>query len=413
MSIKITQPEEYISRKMAGTPHLFYFESICRKNIAAIDSGLRPVLGRRYSVHFAIKSCYHLPLLGMMRKNGVNAEVMTLLEWRLARKAGFSGHRIICNGLGHPPGLFSEIISGGSAVNIDSYDDFQALTLAAHKLNRRAEIGLRLKVDLHQFDTPYSTLRNKLGLMPFSPEFNAILSACERNDLIKLSTLHVNLAVNAKKPDIYLHALDKISRVTRRLHKDFRNIRISKIDIGGGFDTGGKRDLSWKLFFRAIAEGFERRFPGSELLIEPGRYLVNNAGFVAASVSAVKAVCDHHYIVSDATTNVLIPLDTASYKLISPRPIAASKNRSRGFSCSIVDGITSPHNIVMADVWIKKLPRRGDRIILGNCGGYTSVLGEFWGYEPFPCTLVYTNGTAEHMLSEKAIAAARKHLLNI
>jgi diaminopimelate decarboxylase len=391
-------------------PLLVYCEEIIFQLLDAIGYAGRSVSAGRASVYFAVKSCYRPAVLRCLAALGVGAEVMSWNEFQLARTAGFPDSRILCNGLGRSPELLDAAYRAGARIVIDSLTDLQRVEELLDKGLGPARLGLRLKPDMSAFPgTAYASDRHKLGLREGSQEFAAVLERCTSNPLLRLDLLHVHAASNQTDAELFVHLLDELAGSLRRIESTYPAIRIQSVDLGGGFAAFDVENLSAaRDLFGRIARHFNQLFGDRELIIEPGRYLIDSAAFVLATVQAVKQDAGRCYMVTDASTNTLMPFKEATYRLVHPQPDPEGRHR-----VAVVDGITSLTSIVIPEVRLQHLPAVGERVLLANCGAYTSALSKFWVYDPLPVAFLDRSGRMEIDLHLDQIREARRLILGI
>lgn len=389
------------------TPLLVYCE---REILGALnrlrDSILEHFRGR-LGVHFAVKSCYRLPVLRSLGRAGCGVEVMSTNEYRLAKAAGFAGSQIVCNGLGRSAELLGAACADGARIIVDGLNDLETLLSRLTGASEKVRTGLRIKPDLSGFpNSPYGSGGRKLGIRPGSPEFQTILEICRSHPAVKLDLLHVHAASEERSGRIFCHLLSEVARVADALHATW-GVQITSVDLGGGF-AAAAAPVQPEIF-ADIGATFAKLFGDRvELLLEPGRYLVDSAAYVLATVTAIKPDGDLFYLVTDAGTNTLMPFSESSYALLRPR------GGDQGpFRVSVVDGITSLRSVVIHETRLKTLPQPGDRILLANCGAYTSALASFWVYDPISIAFLSQSGDLSVDLSPQQISQARSLLLGI
>ncbi|MBI3927692.1 MAG: hypothetical protein HY319_19285 [Armatimonadetes bacterium] len=377
------------------TPLLVYAEEDLVRNAQGLFQGIRETFFGALSVHFALKSCYRLPVLRSLHALGAGVEVMSLNEYRLARAIGFSGPEILVNGLGRPEVLLEEACSDANRIILDCLEDLR-------HLHGRPRVGLRLKVDLSDYPHKPYARESKLGLRWDSPELRAVLDRCAD---LELDLLHVHLASEETDAGLFVHALERLCEY--RGHLERQGVSIRSLDLGGGI--GSLEEAEARALFSTIGAAFTRCFPEGELLLEPGRYLVNSAGYVAATVTAVKRDGERAYVATDAGTNTLMPHREASYRLCHP----PSTPGQDGSPVALVDGITSLSSTVIPELRLDRLPSPGDRIILGHCGAYTTAMSQFWAFDPIPVAFFTREGELVNDLSRDQIEGARRLLLGV
>jgi diaminopimelate decarboxylase len=335
-----------------ATPLLVYSEAELQRLYAAIPPTLQ--------VHFALKSCYRLPVLRCLKQLGAGAEVMSPLEWDLAVAAGWSGPEIVVNGLGRSSEFLHTACAAGSLIVLDCEDDLERLLGVVGE--RRARVGVRLRPSLEE-KRPYA-IPSKLG------SGDDLLERCRGDARLELCAVHVHAASQETDPDFYAE-----------LVRQLRRYAVPLIDIGGGFDT----------------EFDFHRLPFEGVIVEPGRYLVNSAGFVLTTVVAVKG----DYVVVDAASSTLMPHKEASYVPL----------RQGGYVCTLVDGITSLSSVLIRECRLPRRPEVGERIVLRNCGAYTSAMAQFWAHPPMPVAFLTKDGEFRWDLDPATLRRCRRELL--
>lgn len=322
-----------------------------------VESDLQKPIPPEIRCHYALKSCYRPSVLQALRRLGHGVEVMSELEWQLARAAGWSGEDIIVNGLGRSPEFLRQVCADGNWVVVDSLADLERIPREYPRL------GVRLK-------DPYYTRDSKLGLTGADRE-----RVLERRPPL----FHVHIASQERDARVYLQALELIPD------------QAEIVDLGGGFDSELPAE-----FFPELLAGFRARFGDRPLWIEPGRYLVNSAGYLLTTVLAQK----DGYLVVDAGTNTMMPHKEASYRLLHPAP--------GPLRYTLVDGITSLSSVLLRDCGFAEPPRVGDRLLLGNCGAYTSAMAQFWAFPPIPVAFLNRAGELQWDLSPEQLRECRR-----
>lgn len=390
------------------TPCMFFCERPMREALDRMRTGVAAEFPGTLHIRLSVKCCYRLPVLRSLCSAGVGAEVMSENEYALARAAGIPGPRIVCNGLGRPDAYLRRASKEGACVVIDCADDLRALLRTIDK--EPVSIGMRVQPDLtHHPASPYSAVPHKLGLVRGSQEWDAVLRLVVQSAHVKVEMLAVHMASVECENAIYRDVLGQLSELGYELRSKY-GIILQTIDLGGGF-AGFRNDnrAGFERLFQGIGSAFAAHFPDdTALMLEPGRYLVESAAYVCATVLAVKMGPDRAYLVTDAGTNALLPHREAAYVLAEPPGQPSGRHR-----VSVVDGITSVNAVIIRDTWLDELPRPGDTIWLANCGAYTTAMGGFWAYDPIPVVFVDVHDRLVRDLDRETIATARRLVLGI
>lgn len=392
------------------TPALIYSERRLRHQASILFDGLRGAFSGHVEAYFAVKSCYCRPVLRVIRSIGFGAEVMSELEFDLASSCDIQGSQIMVNGLGRPLELFVKAIRSQSTIILDSEGDSAKLRRALDHIGGAARVGIRIALDMRSVpSSPYASSSHKLGLRMGSRELNSVLDYCEADQRVTLSVLHAHFSINERARDTYEHGLRQLADIAARIEEQYHRIHFEGIDIGGGFATyDSSEDPLARSFFHEIGLLAEKYFAGRSLLLEPGRYISNPSGYVVATVTDVKRVEDRWVVVTDATTNVLVPVSSRRHILLDPQPTLGGR-----YEIAVVDGITSPDNVVIPALRLACLPEVGQRILLGNCGAYTDVLAHVWAFQPFPVYFVDGNNTTSVVRSAAVVAKCSSLFLGL
>jgi diaminopimelate decarboxylase len=292
----------------------------------------------------------------------------------LARAAGFE--EIVVNGLGRSSEFLRRVASDGCPIVLDSLQELERLQSCFSGATR---LGLRVKLES---PGPYGG-PGKLGLS--GDQLEEALQRC------RPQFLHLHLASQERSAEPYCRALRQL--------RELPLPPIQAVDLGGGFES--LEDPAH--LFTAIADCFQELFPDSQLWIEPGRYLVNRAGFVVTQVVTVKESEGRIYAVVDAGTNTLMPHREATYRCLYPPPGEVS--------VCLVDGITSLSSVILPEVRLPNRPQPGDRILLGNCGAYTAAMSQFWAFLPLPVAFLNLQGEIQEDLTLERLEECRRLLL--
>lgn len=362
-----------------STPHLEYDGGVAVQALEALMRGLDSSRATS-AVHLAVKSCYCRPLLELFAARQVGAEVMSDLEYRYARSCGFNGPDIILNGLGRSEKVLRQAMSEGATIIVDSEGDYQAISrIVASGFDGEVTIGLRVKLDLgSRRGARYGAPGSKLGLDHKSMFFREVLEWALERPSVRLDMIHIHVAMNEVTSDLHRSALEQLAEIVRILESEWPGLFFERVNLGGGFGTflDDEYDVAVKLF-KEVGALFISSLPGRTLVLEPGRYLTNRAGAMVGTVVDLKRdQADRVIAVSDIGTNVLIPNPAARYTLEHPRCVTGT-----GVPFMLVDGITSPDNVVVTDVEVDSVPEIGDRVVVGSCGAYTHVFAHIWAYD--------------------------------
>jgi diaminopimelate decarboxylase len=280
-------------------------------------------------VRYAIKANSNPAVLARVRALGLGAEVASGGEMALALAAGFAPDCLVLNGNGKTDDELAAAVAAGIAlVSADSPVELDRLERAAARAGRTQRALLRVNPDVDAHTHPYiatGLAETKFGMTP--PE---ALAACARTadwPHVILAGLHVHIGSQI----LDLHPLEDALAETLRIVDAGRaaGAPLGVLDLGGGFGIDYAGDgaafplSSWGRAVCAAAAG-----RGLTALVEPGRYVVGDAGALVARVLDVKRAPARTFVVLDVAMNDLLrpALYEAHHRIVplaEPRPGAA------------------------------------------------------------------------------------------
>jgi diaminopimelate decarboxylase len=198
---------------------------------------------------------------------------------------------------------------GVRCFNVESEDELAVLSEVAQASGRVASVSLRVNPDVDARTHPYISTglkENKFGIA----HERALETYAKAASLPALRVVGIDCHIGSQIIDVapYLDALDRLLDLVEAI--EARGIaRIEHVDVGGGLGITYTaeapptvEDLIGQLLSRLDARGHGAR----ELLFEPGRSLVGNAGVLLASVLYLKAGASKNFCIVDAAMNDLI-----------------------------------------------------------------------------------------------------------
>lgn len=324
-------------------------------------------LNIKYRIHYAVKASYFKPVLSLMKKEKIGAEVISENELKIATLAGFSGQEIIFNGLGRDGLEIYKSLQRGVVVNINSLSELKKLERLRMPM-RGFKIGLRIHPSF-KGDGNFVKKEGKLG-MSYKEIVKSIDCAAKLGLIISGFSYHIfsnqTSILNFSKP------LKELSRFISSIKKNKNIIKLEYVDIGGGIAPRMifKEDQSLQKFIKQIAVTFKNNYSDDvTLLIEPGRYMVSDATVIVSKVKGVKETKVGTWAILDIGTNYLIPALGADFKVLVCKKNKFKESKYTNF----VDRICSPAGFIeRTQIKVKE----GDMIAVTNCGAYTSVMKE-------------------------------------
>jgi diaminopimelate decarboxylase len=296
-----------------GSPLFVFSERQIRSNQR---NAIRIFKTRYPKVQFAwsYKTNYLNAICSVFHQEGSWAEVVSEFEYDKARKLGIKGEQIIFNGPEKSRSALLKAIKDNAKIHIDHFDELYDIIELADTHNLKPKVAIRVNMDVGVYP--------KWDRFGFNYENGEAWQAIKRilsTKNIKMVGIHTHIGTYMMSADAYKVAASKLAALIKRI-KDEYDLALDYIDMGGGFASHNTLHgqylpaeeviPSLENFADAISSGlFELPFKGDELpllILETGRALIDDAGFLLTTVIANKRLTSgQRAIVVDAGVNLL------------------------------------------------------------------------------------------------------------
>ncbi|MDD2715462.1 MAG: hypothetical protein PHW04_06160 [Candidatus Wallbacteria bacterium] len=368
-----------LSSRLAGipTPSFLYFPERFKDNLRQIDQNLSKL---KIQAFYAYKANYYQSLIPEIIRTGSGVEVMSGQELNSVLKLGFNASRIIFNGVGRSSSALEQAIRlGVDAIVADNPAELDLIAGISKKLSRETSVFFRFYPFWESKIIPRSFIPKfyKLGIQD-QDELAAMLSIIGKNPLLKLRGLSFHIAVKALTSSLHYESLILIYQTFLELKK--QQPFLDTISIGGGFESRyllERQGMDITTLLKPVSEFIRGKSEIRRLIIEPGRYLVNDCFLGLASVLNVKKNFPGIWYLLDLGTNVLVPRPNAYFEIY---PLRWKKGPL--YTSSFGDGLCSSNSVIARNLYLPEL-QSGDQVLIANCGAYTMNQGSNFGY-PLP-----------------------------
>lgn len=287
-----------------ATPFHAYSATAIRQRINELQTALA---GVDAMICFAVKANSNLAILQLMASAGVGADIVSVGELRRSLHAGMPPERIVFSGVGKSADEIAGALNVGIArFNVESLDELHTLQQVAKAQQMTARVAVRINPDVDaQTHAKISTGKseNKFGVSIDE----ARRWFAERRQLthVQLDGLHVHIGSQILSLDPFRLALQRVAAFWRELER--AGHPINSIDVGGGlgvcYRAGEDHPVAAVDYVATIREalaGYQGR-----ILLEPGRYLIAEAGVLLTRVIRIKQGAERQFLVLDAAMNDL------------------------------------------------------------------------------------------------------------
>ncbi|MFG2222769.1 type III PLP-dependent enzyme [Streptomyces sp. NPDC048644] len=347
------------------------------------------------SVRFAMKACPVDEVLDRLARIGAGFDAAGPGEIAQALKTGVPADRIhYGNTIKSDRNIADAHRLGIRDFATDSREDVTALSVHAPG----ARVFCRLATD---GDGALWGLSNKYGCS--AADAVRVLETARDTGLTP-SGLSVHVGSQQMTAEAWQHAFERLADVLTELNR--RGISLDHVNLGGGLPAIGYLDKHGRpldppidKIFAVIREGMQHlgEIPGHDLqfLVEPGRYLVADHGFIRAHVSRLTARQQrngerrHWLYLSCGKFNGLYEMDALQYRLVFPsHPDTATVPAVvAGPTCDSDDAYAHEHGLVQ----VPEALASGDPVWVLSCGAYaTSYTTQgFNGFRPLPVHCIH------------------------
>lgn len=366
-----------------STPIVIVLRKILEKQYNSLKSALERYYPN-FDIAYSFKTNNIAGVCRVFKELGAKAEVVSGYEYFLAGKVGYKGSGTIFNGPYKKTDELRKALNDGAFVNIDNYEELENIL----KVSRSFKDTIRVGIRLNSMNWP-----SRFGFNLESGEAYQVCKKIGEEKKVKLRGLHMHIGYNIDSPDEYRKEARLMGRFAKKLESSCGQ-GIEYLDLGGGFPAGskpfGKED--WKLpeidkYVKAISQVLKREFPlkGPKLILEPGRYLVDDGVFMISRVIAKKEKNGVQEIVVDAT---LDQIPTVGYR---EQEVEVLNQNKKKLITKIFGSTCRENDILVKDVTVSKIDS-GDLIAFFKIGAYNISWQNQFCF-PRPEILIIEKGT--------------------
>ena len=284
--------------KKNKTPFYLYSETQLRDNYLSFEETFKKV---KPLICFAAKANTNLTILKMLGRLGSGADVVSGGELLKVIKAGIKPNKIVFSGVGkNEDELILAIKKNILLINVESESEAKLINKLAKKFNRKVSIGIRINPNVdaktHK-NISTGKAENKFGLS--IKNFINFYRNIDKFRNLKIDAISVHIGSQILSDVPYKKTLGIIKKIITNL-----NIKLKYIDLGGGFGISYKKEekkINLKEYSKLVYD-FKKKL-NCNIIFEPGRSLVGNAGILVTKIQYVKTGLNKNFIILDAGMN--------------------------------------------------------------------------------------------------------------
>lgn len=355
-----------------GSPLFVISEQFIRSNYR---NAKRAFTTRYPKVQFAwsYKTNYLNAVCNVFHQEGSWAEVVSGFEYQKALGNGVAGKNIIFNGPDKSEADLRLAIKNESLIHIDHLDELYMLIELADELQVKPKVAIRVNMD-----TGIYPMWDRFGFNYENGQAWDALNKIMVSKKLELMGLHSHIGTFMLAPWAYATAASKLSDLALGLQKKFKH-EIKYIDLGGGFPSkntlkgsftpGSDTCPSIDEYAEAISTALINAGFDSEnlpmLILETGRALIDEAGYLISSVIANKRLSTgRRATIIDAGVNIMFTSFWYDHKVTPAQPFTHYTEDTvlYGPLCMNIDVIRESINLPLLN--------KGDQLVIQMVGAY-------------------------------------------
>jgi len=286
-----------------GTPCYVYSKATLERHFRAFDAafGQHPHL-----VCYAVKANSNLAVLNILARLGAGFDIVSGGELARVLRAGGNPQRIVFSGVGKSSTEIQWALEVGiHCFNVESMSELQRLNQLAREMGKIAPISIRVNPDVDANTHPYISTglkENKFGI-----DFdNALEIYTQAAQLPHLKILGIDCHIGSQLTEIqpFIDALQRVMTLVMQLQQ--QGIVLQHIDIGGGLGVryAAETPPEPEKYVDALLQILGDQT--YQVIVEPGRAIVANAGILLTKVEYLKTTPAKNFAIVDAAMNDLI-----------------------------------------------------------------------------------------------------------
>lgn len=366
-----------------GTPLYVYSANAIRARYRALIEAFAP---DPPLVCYALKANHNLAVIRTLAAMGAGADTVSGGEILRARRAGVPASKIVFAGVAKTdPEIQLALEEGILQINVESAQELERIAAIASAMGQTAPIALRVNPDVA------AATHDKIATGRKHDKFGIDLADApalyERAAaLAGVEPVGVHLHIGSQILDLapFERAYGRAVELVRELRA--RGIPIRRLDLGGGlgvrYGEEGPADVrAFAALVRRATAGL-----GLDLVLEPGRLLVAEAGVLVASVIYLKEAGGRRFLVLDAGMNTLVrPAMYGARHAVAP--VREPRAEDEILRMDVVGPICESSDIFGRDYRLQRL-RPGDLLVFHTAGAYGMVMASDYNSRPSPAEVL-------------------------
>ncbi|HEY8096425.1 MAG TPA: diaminopimelate decarboxylase [Methylobacter sp.] len=397
-----------------GSPCYIYSRATLERHWKAFDQAFGD---QAHLICYAVKANSNIAILNLLARLGSGFDIVSLGELERVITAGGDPKKIVFSGVGkREDEILAALKIGIRCFNIEVSGELDRINRLAGQLGVIAPVSFRVNPDVDAKTHPYISTglkENKFGI-----DIQQALTEYRRAAVMSHINVvgidcHIGSQLTETRP--FLDALDKILELVAALAAE--GIKLHHLDLGGGLGICYKDEQPPEPaeYIQAILARLGQTCPESvewtdfEILLEPGRAIVGNAGILVTQVEYLKPTEHKNFAIVDAAMNDLVrPSLYSAWQNIIPVNL---KSNAEEITWDIVGPVCETGDFLGKERLLKIA--QGDLLAIRSSGAYGFTMSSNYNSRPRLAELI-VDGDRLHVIRERETIAqlwAGEHLL--
>jgi diaminopimelate decarboxylase len=367
-----------------GNPLYVYDAAKIASQYQRLTSAFRSIGDLR--INYAAKALSNVSILKLMRQLGSGLDTVSIQEVQLGLAAGFEPQAIIYTPNGVSLKEIEEVAKMGVQINIDNLSLLEQFgtrhpkTPVCIRINPHVMAGGNSNISVGHIDSKFGISIHQI------PHLLRIVE----NTAMNINGIHMHTGSDILDIDVFLHAAEILFDTA----KHFKNLEF--LDFGSGFKVPYQQnDIETNI--EELGEKLSKRFidfckeygRDLQLIFEPGKFLVSQAGHFVTQVNVVKQTTSTVFAQVDSGFNHLIrPMLYGSYHHIENLSNPKGKERFYSVVGYICETDTFGSNRKIEEI------TEGDLLVFRNCGAYCFSMASNYNSRYRPAEVLWYEGKA-------------------
>ncbi len=384
---------EDVARRF-GTPCYVYAASAIERAYGEFAGALA---GRSALVCYSVKANSNLTVLSLLARLGAGFDIVSGGELERVAAAGGELGKTLFSGVGKSETEIALALERGiGCLNLESAPELERVARIARRLGRRAPVAFRVNPDVDARTHPYISTglrESKFGVPHGEAEQLYARAAAMPEVAVRGIGCHIGSQLLESAP--FAAAAERLVSLADRI--EARGIPLAHVDFGGGMGIryGDAEPQPVSEFVAAAARALGAR--SKQLIVDPGRSIVGNAGLLLTRVELLKRGEARNFLVVDAAMNDLIrpALYDAWHDV---RPVRQAESGARAAVYDVVGPVCESGDFLARE---RKLSaREGDLLAVMSAGAYGMVMSSNYNSRPRAAE-VLVNGTQARLVRRR------------